>query len=227
MKGMIPSWHAMDLRLMLSRYQTDGAVASASDVARLTALLGRALRSYRGFAKDAAVQWPADDESPIREHPTQRPKQPPGSGDRDTLCWSGLRCLELYLAKIIANEKDGHKVTHETTGPWWRATRHDDQRPSLSLRLRAPNGQARSTARAADPLSPPAYPESRRPQRFRLDQHHAQWDGASDGYVSSNEDAQSAAFSVRHGPARTDFDKSSRVTRITPGSLGSRLQALG
>jgi hypothetical protein len=40
MKGMIPSWHAMDLRLMFSRYQTDGAVASASDIARLTALLG-------------------------------------------------------------------------------------------------------------------------------------------------------------------------------------------
>jgi len=57
MKGMIPSWHAMDLRLMLSRYQTDGAVASATDVARLTALLGRAPRSYQAFAKDAAAQW--------------------------------------------------------------------------------------------------------------------------------------------------------------------------
>jgi uncharacterized protein YbjT (DUF2867 family) len=57
MKGMIPSWHAMDLRLMFSRYQTDGAVGSASDIARLTALLGRAPRSYRGFAKEAAVQW--------------------------------------------------------------------------------------------------------------------------------------------------------------------------
>jgi hypothetical protein len=107
MKGMIPSWHAMDLRLMLSRYQTDGAVASASDVARLTALLGRALRSYRGFAKDAAVQWPADDESPIREHPTQRPRQPPARATGTRYVGLELRCLESHLAKIIANEKDG------------------------------------------------------------------------------------------------------------------------
>jgi uncharacterized protein YbjT (DUF2867 family) len=57
MKGIIPSWHAMDLRLMLSRYQTDGAVASATDLARLTTLLGHAPRSYRAFAIDAAAQW--------------------------------------------------------------------------------------------------------------------------------------------------------------------------
>jgi uncharacterized protein YbjT (DUF2867 family) len=57
MKAMIPSWHAMDLRLMLNRYQTDGAVASTTDLARLTALLGRAPRSYSAFAKEAAAQW--------------------------------------------------------------------------------------------------------------------------------------------------------------------------
>jgi uncharacterized protein YbjT (DUF2867 family) len=57
MKGMLPSWHAMDLRLMLNRYQTDGAVASSADLARLTGLLGRAPRSYGAFAKDAAAQW--------------------------------------------------------------------------------------------------------------------------------------------------------------------------
>ena len=57
MKGMMPSWHAMDLRLMLARYQTDGAVASAADLARLTHLLGRAPRSYRAFAQDAATAW--------------------------------------------------------------------------------------------------------------------------------------------------------------------------
>ena len=59
MKSMMPSWHAMDLRLMLSRYQTDGAVASDADLARLTTLLGHAPRSYRAFAKDAASQWAA------------------------------------------------------------------------------------------------------------------------------------------------------------------------
>ena len=57
MQGMMPSWHAMDLRLMLKRYQTDGAVASAADLAQLTHLLGRAPRSYREFAQDAAAAW--------------------------------------------------------------------------------------------------------------------------------------------------------------------------
>lgn len=57
MKAMLPSWHAMDLRLMLNRYQTNGAVATAEDIARLTSLLGRAPRSYRDFARDAAAQW--------------------------------------------------------------------------------------------------------------------------------------------------------------------------
>ena len=57
MKTMLPGWHALDLRLMFSRYQTDGAVASADDLARLTKLLGRAPRSYGDFAKDAAAQW--------------------------------------------------------------------------------------------------------------------------------------------------------------------------
>lgn len=57
MKASMPSWHAMDLRLMLHRYQTDGAVATPGDIARLTSLLSRAPRSYRDFASDAAAQW--------------------------------------------------------------------------------------------------------------------------------------------------------------------------
>jgi len=57
LKTMMPAWHALDLRLMFSRYQSDGAAASADDMARLTRLLGRAPRSYRAFAKDAATQW--------------------------------------------------------------------------------------------------------------------------------------------------------------------------
>lgn len=57
MKTMMPAWHALDLRLMLDRYQSDGASATSEDVARLTNLLGHAPRSYRNFAKDAAVQW--------------------------------------------------------------------------------------------------------------------------------------------------------------------------
>ena len=57
LKTMLPAWYALDLRLMFSRYQTDGAVATADDIARLTALLSRAPRSYRAFARDAASQW--------------------------------------------------------------------------------------------------------------------------------------------------------------------------
>lgn len=57
MKTMMPAWHALDLRLMLNRYQTDGSVATSNDIARLTRLLGHAPRSYRDFANDAAAQW--------------------------------------------------------------------------------------------------------------------------------------------------------------------------
>jgi hypothetical protein len=57
LKTMLPAWHALDLRLMFSRYQKEGAVATADDIARLTGLLGHAPRSYAAFAKDAAAQW--------------------------------------------------------------------------------------------------------------------------------------------------------------------------
>jgi uncharacterized protein YbjT (DUF2867 family) len=57
LKATLPSWHAMDLRLMLNRYQTNGAVATPADIARLTSLLGRAPLYYRDFARDAAAQW--------------------------------------------------------------------------------------------------------------------------------------------------------------------------
>ncbi|WNJ93366.1 NmrA/HSCARG family protein [Bosea sp. 685] len=56
-KTMLPAWHALDLRLMFARYQTEGAAATADDIARLTRLLGRAPRSYAAFARDAATQW--------------------------------------------------------------------------------------------------------------------------------------------------------------------------
>lgn len=59
MKNMAPAWLALDLRMMLSRYQSDGAVATSAGLAKLTQLLGRAPRSYADFAKDAAGQWDA------------------------------------------------------------------------------------------------------------------------------------------------------------------------
>jgi hypothetical protein len=42
---------------MFHRYHTDGAVATSAALARLSALLGHAPRSYRDFASDAARQW--------------------------------------------------------------------------------------------------------------------------------------------------------------------------
>lgn len=57
MKTMMPSWHAMDLRMMLSRYQSDGAAATPEEIQPLQKLLGHAPRSYRDFAKAAAAQW--------------------------------------------------------------------------------------------------------------------------------------------------------------------------
>jgi uncharacterized protein YbjT (DUF2867 family) len=60
MKSAGPEWLAFDMRLMMQRYQLDGAVASASEIARLTALLGRAPRAYRHFAADCAQQWSAE-----------------------------------------------------------------------------------------------------------------------------------------------------------------------
>ncbi|SAK86659.1 NmrA family protein [Caballeronia arationis] len=52
-----PAWLAYDMRLMMRRYQQDGAVATAADLDRLAALLGRPLRSYREFAASMAAEW--------------------------------------------------------------------------------------------------------------------------------------------------------------------------
>lgn len=52
-----PGWMAYDMRLMMHRYQQDGAVASKGDIERLTALLGRPPRSYRNFAAAMAKAW--------------------------------------------------------------------------------------------------------------------------------------------------------------------------
>jgi hypothetical protein len=46
---------AYDMRLMSERFLADGMIPEAGDVARLTALLGRPLRSYRDFAAEVAA----------------------------------------------------------------------------------------------------------------------------------------------------------------------------
>ena len=55
LKKFMPSWMAFDMRLMSERFLTEGMIPETGDVVRLTALLGRPLRSYRDFAADAAV----------------------------------------------------------------------------------------------------------------------------------------------------------------------------
>ncbi|WP_316238187.1 NmrA/HSCARG family protein [Bradyrhizobium sp. SZCCHNR1015] len=55
LRQVMPSWMAFDMRLMSERFQTDGMVPDDGDVARLTALLGRPLRSYRDFVAESAT----------------------------------------------------------------------------------------------------------------------------------------------------------------------------
>ena len=55
LRRLMPNWMAFDMRLMAERFLTDGMLPEAGDVARLTALLGRPLRSYRDFAAEIAA----------------------------------------------------------------------------------------------------------------------------------------------------------------------------
>jgi uncharacterized protein YbjT (DUF2867 family) len=57
LKSFGPAWLAYDMKLMMRRYQEDGAAATAEDIARLTGLLGHPPRSYRDFATAAAAGW--------------------------------------------------------------------------------------------------------------------------------------------------------------------------
>ncbi|QQA41280.1 SDR family oxidoreductase [Pelagovum pacificum] len=49
LRQFMPSWMALDMRLMAERFVTDGMVPAAGDVERLEAMLGRALRTYRDY----------------------------------------------------------------------------------------------------------------------------------------------------------------------------------
>ncbi|SEF00493.1 Uncharacterized conserved protein YbjT, contains NAD(P)-binding and DUF2867 domains [Burkholderia sp. WP9] len=57
LKAVAPGWLAYDMRLMMNRYQQDGAVASKAEIDHLAALLGRQPRSYRDFAVETAAAW--------------------------------------------------------------------------------------------------------------------------------------------------------------------------
>ena len=52
-----PSWLAMDMRLMLDRFCSDGMAAAPNDVAKMTQLLARPPRSYADFAAETYAQW--------------------------------------------------------------------------------------------------------------------------------------------------------------------------
>ena len=54
LRAFMPSWMALDMRLMAERFITDGMIPEAGDFERLTALLGRPLRSYREYAAQIA-----------------------------------------------------------------------------------------------------------------------------------------------------------------------------
>ncbi|HST06762.1 MAG TPA: hypothetical protein VLJ83_01235 [Gemmatimonadaceae bacterium] len=55
LRKFMPSWMAFDMRLMSERFLSDGMIPEAGDVERLTALLGRPLRSYHDFAAEIAA----------------------------------------------------------------------------------------------------------------------------------------------------------------------------
>lgn len=54
LRNFMPSWMAYDMRLMSERFVSDGMIPGAGDVERLTAMLGRPLRSYRAYVADIA-----------------------------------------------------------------------------------------------------------------------------------------------------------------------------
>ena len=57
LRSFAPAWLAYDLKVMMRRYQEDGAVASEAEVERFAGLLGHRPRSYRDFAAEVARGW--------------------------------------------------------------------------------------------------------------------------------------------------------------------------
>jgi len=57
LKPFAPAWYVYDLKLMMRRYQLQGAIASSAEVARMETLLGHPARTYRAFAEELAASW--------------------------------------------------------------------------------------------------------------------------------------------------------------------------
>lgn len=56
LRNFMPAWMAYDMRLMADRFHTDGMLPAPGDRERLTAMLGRPLRSYRDYVAEIAVK---------------------------------------------------------------------------------------------------------------------------------------------------------------------------
>jgi uncharacterized protein YbjT (DUF2867 family) len=56
LRNFMPKWMAYDMRLMSERFLSDGMIPEAGDVERLTAMLGRPLRSYRDYIAEITPQ---------------------------------------------------------------------------------------------------------------------------------------------------------------------------
>jgi len=62
LRNFMQGWMAYDMRLMSERFLSDGMLPEAGDLARLEAMLGRPLRSYRAFAGEVAGALAAEAE---------------------------------------------------------------------------------------------------------------------------------------------------------------------
>lgn len=56
-RARMPGWMAYDMRMMTRGFQRDGMLAKPGNLGRLTAMLGRPLRTYRSFAEESVKQW--------------------------------------------------------------------------------------------------------------------------------------------------------------------------
>ncbi len=57
--SFMPNWMAYEMRLMTERFVSDGMIPEVGDVERLTRILGRPLRAYRGFVAEIAAAAPS------------------------------------------------------------------------------------------------------------------------------------------------------------------------
>lgn len=57
LRQMMPTWYAMDLRLMFQAYQQRGFAPNTADADKLATLIGHAPRQYTDFVSETAEAW--------------------------------------------------------------------------------------------------------------------------------------------------------------------------